>query len=145
MLYTLAKAKAVYVGQVLLSRSSPLTRHFYLMKQRDKHRVRRNLAGKKIQSSVSKKHAKGGREPWLLASSLSPDVFSAHTIMLLYKKRMQIEQAFRDLKNTRQGFSLRHCRSYKLERLNIALLIAALAILVLWVFGTMAKQQQLHY
>src|SRR5450759_4665381 len=58
---------------------------------------------------------------------------------------MQIEEAFRDLKNTRNGFSLRHCRSYKLQRLNVALLIAALAMLILWLIGTAAKLRNLHY
>ena len=65
--------------------------------------------------------------------------------MTWYKKRMQIEEAFRDLKNTRNGFSLRHCRSYQVARLNIALLIAAIAMLILWLLGTAAKQRGLHY
>lgn len=38
----------------------------------------------------------------------------------MYRKRMQIEY---DLKNTRNGFGLRHCRSYQADRLNVALLI----------------------
>ena len=57
---------------------------------------------------------------------------------------MQIEEAFRDLKNTRNGFSLRHCRSFETERLNVALLIAAIAMLLLWIIGLMAKQQKHH-
>ena len=65
--------------------------------------------------------------------------------MIIYGKRMQIEQEFRDVKNTRNGFGLRHCRSFKVERLNVALLIAALATLILWLFGTAAKQEKLHY
>ena len=58
---------------------------------------------------------------------------------------MPKEESFRDLKNTRYGLGLRHCRSYQTDRLNIALLIAALAILVLWLFGVAAKVQNLHY
>jgi hypothetical protein len=58
---------------------------------------------------------------------------------------MQIEEAFRDLKNTRNGFGLRHCRSFRVERLNVALLIASLAMLVLWIFGNAAKQKNIHY
>jgi hypothetical protein len=65
--------------------------------------------------------------------------------MFLYKKRMQIEEAFRDLKNTRNGFSLRQCRSFQPERLNVALLIAALAMLILWIFGVATKKRNLHY
>ena len=58
---------------------------------------------------------------------------------------MQIEEAFRDIKNTRNGFSLRHCRSMETQRLNVALLIAAIAMLLLWIVGTIARQQGQHY
>ena len=94
---------------------------------------------------MSKKHAKRERESWLIVSSLSPKVISARKIMKAYKTRMQIEEAFRDLKNTRNGFSLRHCRSHQLGRLNIALLIAALGMFVLWIIGLAAKNKNLQY
>lgn len=144
-LYEQATEKACYIGHVLLAQSSPLDCHFYMIKQKKKYRVKRNLVGKKVQCSVSKKHAKSANEPWLIASSLSTEETSAAEIMIIYEKRMQIEQEFRDVKNTRNGFGLRHCRSFKVERLNVALLVAALATLILWLFGTAAKQQKLHY
>lgn len=58
---------------------------------------------------------------------------------------MQIEEGFRDLKNTRNGFSLRQCRSASIDRLNIALLISAIAMLLLWLLGLAAKEKQLQY
>jgi len=103
------------------------------------------LIGKKVQCSSSKKHEKRENEPWLIATSLPHTEVSAVDVIALYKKRMQIEEAFRDLKNTRNGFSLRQCRSFHVERLNVALLIATLAMLVLWIFGIAAKQKNLHY
>ena len=145
MLYEQATQRACYVGHVLLSKSTSLWCHFHLMKQKKKYRVKKNLAGKKIQCSSSKKQARGGKEPWLIATSLPPEKYGAVEIMLLYKKRMQIEEAFRDLKNTRNGLGLRHCRSFTVERLNVALLIATLAMLLLWLYGIAAKQQNLHY
>ncbi len=54
---------------------------------------------------------------------------------------MQIEEAFRDLKNTNNGLGLRHCRSYQKGRLNVALLIAAMATLILWLMGLIAKNK----
>lgn len=144
-LYEQATLKARYIGHMLLSKTSPMLTHFYLMKQRKKHRIKKNLAGKKVQCSSSKKHERSAREPWLLVSSLSAEEWSAIEVMLLYKKRMQIEETFRDLKNTRNGLGLRHCRSFNVNRLNVALLIAALAMLALWIFGVAAKQQNLHY
>lgn len=144
-LYEQASEKAFYIGHVLLAQASPLDCYFYLAKQKKKYRVKRNLVGKKVQCSVSKKHAKCANEPWLIASSLSTEIISAPEIMNIYGKRMQIEQEFRDLKNTHNGFGLRHCRSFKAERLNVALLIATLGALILWLFGIAAKQEKLHY
>ena len=69
----------------------------------------------------------------------------AEEIISLYKKRMQIEKAFRDLKNTRNGLGLRHCRSCSAARLSVALLIANLSTLVLWLYGLAARRRNLHY
>jgi hypothetical protein len=143
--YEKATLKARYLGKLLLVKTSPMLCHFYLMKQRNKNRIKKNLAGKKVQCSSSKKHAKREKEPWLIVSSLPVDTWGAVKIMLLYKKRMQIEETFRDIKNMRNGLGLRHCRSFTVERLNVALLIAALAMIVVWLFGIAAKQKNLHY
>jgi hypothetical protein len=144
-LYTRAKLKATSLGRVVLAKTNPLPCYFYLVKQKKKHRIRCNLAGKKIQCSASLKHAKRGNEPWLLASSIADTELRAKKIIALYQKRMQIEESFRDLKNTRNGLGLRHCRSYTLVRLSVALLIANLSILVLWLFGLAARCTNLHY
>jgi hypothetical protein len=144
-LYEKATQKASYVGHVKLAQSRPIDCDFYLVRQKKKYRIKRNLVGKKVQCSASKKHEKRENEPWLIATSLSNADVSAADVISLYKKRMQIEEAFRDLKNSRNGFSLRQCRSFHVERLNVALLIATLAMLVLWLFGIAAKQRNLHY
>lgn len=144
-LYHRAKNQAIFIGQLMLSKSTLLTCYFHLMKQKKKHRARMSLIGKKIRSSVSLKHAKRGNEPWLIATSLNPKLFSAHKIMIIYKKRMQIEEAFRDIKNSMNGFGLRHCRSFGKARLSVALLIGALGMFILWLLGITAKQKKLHY
>ncbi len=142
--YANATRTARYLFNGLLARVNPVDCHFYLFRGTKKQRVRKNLRGKKVQCSVSLKHAKREREPWLIVSSLSPEVMTPVQIIQLYKTRMQIEEAFRDLKNTRNGFSLRHCRSFNAERLNVALLIAAIAMLLLWIIGMMVKQNNEH-
>lgn len=144
-LYARATTCATYLFETKLAKANPITCQFYLMKAKKKYRVKRNLIGKKVQCGVSKKHAKGGNEPWLIVTSLNPNEFVPHDIMNLYAKRMQIEEGFRDLKNTRLGFSLRHCRSYTVERLNVALLISAIAMLLLWLLGLIAKKKELHF
>ena len=116
-----------------------------MFKRKKLYREKRNLAGKKIKCSVSLKHAKGENEPWLIATSINLETISAEKVMTIYKKRMQIEESFRDLKNPRNGFSLRQCRSLGKLRLDIALLIGTLAMLVLWLIGMAAKRKDMQY
>ncbi len=93
-LYEKATNKPTYVGSFHLAKINPLLCHAYLMKQQKQYRVKKNLSGKKIQCSVSLKHAKRENEPWLIVSSLSPEEKTSLEIMQCYKKRMQIEEAF---------------------------------------------------
>ncbi|MFI5205912.1 MAG: IS4 family transposase [Candidatus Paceibacterales bacterium] len=144
-LYEKASLKPKYLFSAFLAKNNSVRCEFYIVRQRKKHRVKKNLAGKKVQCSVSKKHAKSGREPWLIVSSLPTSLFSAQQIMSIYKKRMQIEESIRDLKNTKNGLGIRHSRSYKLGRLNVSLLLGAIAILVLWILGGVAKQKEEHW
>lgn len=142
-LYQQATLKARHLGCVMLSKSSTISCYFYLVKQKKKYRIKANLLGHKMRSSQSKKHQQRENEPWLIASSLG--TVTADEIISLYKKRMQIEEAFRDLKSTRNGFGLRHCRSFSRSRLWVALLISTFAALVLWLFAIVVKKRQLHY
>lgn len=142
-LYQQATLKAKLLGRVLLSKSSTISCYFYLVKQQKKYRIKFNLSGHKVRSSQSKKHQQWENEPWLIASSLC--TMTADEIISLYKKRMQIEEAFRDLKSTRNGFGLRHCRSFSKSRLWVALLISNLSALALWLFAIVVKSRQLHY
>lgn len=143
-LYVQAKRKPQYLFKAILAKANPVQGYFHLIKSRPKKRTRKNLRGKKIQSSVSLKHAKRGNEPWLIFTSLSSCEYNAKRVMKMYAQRMQIEEAFRDLKNTNNGLSLRHCRSYQKGRLNIALLIAAITHFFLWLVGLIARQNDEH-
>ena len=90
------------------------------------------------------KHAKRGSEPWLIVTSLSTEEVTAPQLIKIYGKRMQIEEAFRDIKNTRNGFSLRNCRSYNKNRLDVALLIGAIGMFLLWILGVATKNKNIH-
>lgn len=144
-LYSQATVKPNYLFSTSLAKANSVRGGFYIVKSKPKNRKRKNLRGKKIQCSSSLKHAKRGGEPWLLFSSLSTAQFNAQKITKIYVQRMQIEESFRDLKNTNNGLSLRHCRSYQKGRLNIALLIAAITHFLLWLVGLVAKQKNLHF
>ena len=77
-------------------------------------------------------------EPWFLMTNLSG---SASDLTKLYRKRMTIEELFRDNKNKRNGFSLRHTKITKPDRFDRLLLILALAYWQLVGIGWVARQR----
>ena len=52
---------------------------------------------------------------------------------------MQIEENFRDTKNGKLGMSLEYANSKSVMRFDNLLLIAALALFLLWCIGTIAR------
>ena len=67
---------------------------------------------------------------------------TARHVVNLYALRMRIEEAFRDLKCPRFGLGFSHCLSRDPLRLAALLLIAALAMVVLWLIGTAARMMR---
>jgi hypothetical protein len=102
-----------------------------------KNRFRGNLGGKDREA-----YKRGAHQPWLLLTSLTE--LPADQVVALYAKRMQIEQIFRDLKNPRFGWSLRHARGYSAARLTVLLLIATLATLVVTLVGLAVERSGRH-
>jgi len=86
------------------------------------------------------KKRRAAREPWVLATSLpsSPQKVVAH-----YRCRMQIEQTFRDNKNSRFGFSLAEARTRTARRADVLTLLANLAHLTTTLAGLIAEQRHL--
>jgi hypothetical protein len=140
-LYLQATNKAKYLGQYNLAKHNVIDTHLFIFKGKRKNRIKRNLIGLKVRCSSSLKHQRRESEPLLIASSITGN---ATKIIKMYQKRMQIEQGFRDIKNERNGFSLRQNRSMSIGRLTIALLIAAIAMLILWLLGIVAKMKNIH-
>jgi hypothetical protein len=77
-------------------------------------------------------------EPWFLMTDLQRKVESLTT---LYGKRMTVEELFRDDKNKRNGFSIRHTQITKAERLDRLLLTLALAYWLLVGIGNVAQRR----
>jgi hypothetical protein len=92
-------------------------------------------------SRDEKEFRKSARDPWLLATSLDLD---ASAIVAIYATRMQIEEAFRDAKNHRFGWSLGHVRTASSHRAQILLLLAALAMLVVTLVGLSVESRGDH-
>jgi hypothetical protein len=79
------------------------------------------------------------RDPWLLATSLSPRHRSAKRTVNAYTACTQIEEAFRDLERHRWGYSIQYARSRLTQRLENPLFLTALATIATCLAGLAAK------
>ncbi len=142
-----ATATPSNLGEVRLARSQAHVCQLVIYKSKAKGRHEINRYGKRSRSQRSKKAARAAREPWILASNLPASRKLAHRVVQIYRQRMQIEESFRDMKSARFGLALEFHRSRDPQRLAILLLILALALLVLWLIGSIAKERGLmrHY
>jgi hypothetical protein len=70
---------------------------------------------------------------------------SAQAVVAIYAQRMQIEEAFRDLKSERFGLGFCANRSRHRDRLSVLLLIASLASFALRLIGEVARTQQMEF
>ena len=61
-----------------------------------------------------------------------------------YALRMQIEESFRDMKSERFGLGLNRHLIYRASRLQMMILIATLALMVLWLFGKATENKGQH-
>ena len=100
-LYAKATGAAQTLGQYEYVRANPVACRLVLIKRRGQKRHQRTVHGQRARSRHSLKHARSSREPWLLAASPGLAHLSAQAVVGVYAQRMQIEEAFRDLKSER--------------------------------------------
>lgn len=92
--------------------------------------------------AAARKAAASAREPWLLITSLTDA--TAEKVAAIYGTRMQIEETLRDTKNPRLGWSLEDSGSRSRERVDVLLLIGALASTATCIAGLAAELANLH-
>ena len=143
-LYYRARSKPRYLGTAELSSKSPYLCHLYLYKKRKQYQKANRSVIHFAKHGTSETFAEQQRQPWLIATNLSPQLFSPKDMVKLYGKRMQVESSFRDLKSDRFGLGFSLTRTTRIDRLNILLLIGALATLCLWWLGLLARAKQWH-
>lgn len=151
-LYKEATNLPKFSGSALLSRENKVPCQMYLYKQK-KNTKDKTKKQKKLSSRSSKKyhkredeHArKKSADPWLIVTSKPHKYNSAKKIIDSYAKRMKIELEFRSTKNMQVGVGLDMGRSRDEKRLEILLLIGAIAMLMLWVVGLAAENKSLQY
>lgn len=138
-LFTQASVRARTLGRVELTESNPIDCRLVLVKRQRHGRHHRTRRGRRARNGHSEKMAARMKEPWLLAASASLDSLAAARVARLYGKRMQIEQSFRDLKSHRFGCAFEDTLTRDPQRLEMLLLIHALASLVAWLEGLTAE------
>jgi hypothetical protein len=143
-LYGKAGLEPEYLGEKILSKRNPLKTSFYIVKQKLKGRKSYRRDGRIKRDKDSKNYSRSQREPWLLVSSLK-GYFKAKKVVWIYKKRMSIEESFRDTKSNQYGLSLERNKTYKRKRLIVWLMMGALANLLAMVVGIEAERIKLHY
>lgn len=91
------------------------------------------------------KARRSAKQPWILATSLAET--SPAAVVATYRRRMQIEETFRDAKSSRFGLSLSQARTRSEDRANVLLLLATLTHLFAVFIGLAAEALglQRHY
>lgn len=144
-LYAQASATPRHLGSIHICRNTPRQTDAYLYQQAHKGRSALTKAGRNNHSARSEKIAAGQQEPWLLLSNLPVQVNVAEKVVRIYRQRMQIEEAFRDLKSHRFGFAFRGNTCKCPYRLEALLLLASLALFATWLAGLLAISKRQHW
>lgn len=131
--------KASALGKVKLGKTKKaLEGYLYSYKEKLSGRVRKK---KNRYPSHDKAHSDGYKNGWVIFSSLNK---SGDYLIQYYKKRMQIEQNFKDIKNERTGVGLRRNLSSGQTRCNLLFFLACLLSIIFWWFGLMIETQNKH-
>lgn len=133
-LYELATSKPRDMGLMDTVMSNPWVCRVVLYRKAARGRKDRNLKGGVVRSSMSRKCAAREREPWLLVASPSLGL-APRQLVTLYARRMQIESSFRDLKSHRYGQGFEDSLTRFGKRIEILLLVHALAAFASWLAG----------
>ena len=143
--YQWASPRPKHLGEGVLTVRNKIPCQFVICKEKSKGRKHKNRFGGVAENAYSRKKAAAQHEPWLLATSLPASSSLARQVVKLYRLRMQIEEGFRDVKSHRFGLGLNYHRTDSACRLQVLLLIANLALIVVWLLGTATMLKQQHY
>jgi hypothetical protein len=140
-LYQFAGRVTRDLGLFDLVRTHPIQARLILHMRSARGRHHMTRTGRPVQGKASRQIARRETEPWLLA--VSPTMgLTAMEIVSLYRRRMQIELGFRDLKSHRYGQAFEDSLTRKRERIEILLMLHALAVFAAWLAGMAAEAEQ---
>lgn len=137
-LHALARKKPKSLGICKVRKKDSCEHRLVLSKKRKlKGRHRITFNGTKGRNTADRQRGNAAREPLLLATSLND---SSIAVINMYSMRMQIEETFRDMKSHRYGWSLEDIRCRTAARVDVVLLVAALAAVAMHIIGLAARQ-----
>lgn len=137
-LYQFAIQKTKDLGLYWLGEKAQLATRMIVLRRRAKGRRDMTVTGERARRSKSSlASAAREKEPWLLTTSLCQSTASAKKIARIYATRMQIEESFRDLKS---GLQMHACGTRDKDRLDVLLIIAAVAQYLLYWLGLAVKE-----
>jgi hypothetical protein len=140
-----ARQTPTSLGQVYYSKSKRFVclGTLYHGTIKGKHKLKKR--GGISMDSKDKYYSTKAKQPWLLVSRLPEPYQHPKKVVALYRCRMQIEEGFRDTKNTKYGIGLAQAKSQSAMRYDNLLLVAALALYLLWCIGCVARHKKFHY
>lgn len=141
----LATNKPQELGTVLYSKTTRFSCQGVLYHGKEKGTHKKKKRGGNSKDGKSLYYAKKAKQPWLLVSHLPKAYNTPKKVVKLYRYRMQIEESFRDTKNPNYGIGLSQAKSKSVKRYNNLLLVAALALFILWCIGQVAIEQKYHH
>ena len=143
-IFETATTRPRYLGFIDLVKRNPLACHAYLVRKKKQGRIKKTVFGKRCEMKHSEKNTHRERTPWLIVTSLEGGAAITKRVINLYKTRMQIEEGFRDIKNSRWGFSLDEAKVNSKFRYENLLLVGVLATFAVWLTGKVAEQKNMH-
>ncbi len=135
-----APCKAESLGSIELTKRTPWQCQLVRSRSPSKGRKLLTKRGKPSRSNRSRKAQRRATETCLLVTSL---IDPAKQIVKLYRRRMQIEESFRDLKSERFGVGFEHSLTRDPVRIEILLLIHGLATFVAYLMALSTSDQDL--
>ena len=134
--------KRIDLGLCEISKKHRYQARIVVLNNPPKGRKHRDAKGRVVRGGRSRAQARAQREPWVLVVSPSLAHLSDRQVVAHYRRRMQIEESFRDLKNPRYGAALRHSMTRVPARMEVLVMMHALASVAAWLRGQLACQQQ---
>jgi len=126
------------LGKVHLGKRNTVTGYLYTYRQRLSGKLRKK---KHKCHDHDRSYSDGYKRGWVLLSTLKRPPLA---LVRYYKKRMQIEQNFRDIKSESLGLGLRRNASSGTTRMNMLFFLATLLIIIFWWLGLMMETAGKH-